>query len=214
MAVGLFVILVCTECVRLYYQSILQNMDLMNAELGRVRIVKPTITMTDKLSVDLGNRKIELLHLGRGNTRGDIMMYLPDEGILATGDVVVRPTPYGFGSYPRNWAQVLLEVKTLKPVVIVPGHGEIMNGDYQYIDWLIETLDSVANQAESLVAQGKSLEETRAAIDFSAAEKRFTGGDPLLALFFNGWFKQPISKAAYNEARGIESENLNEPLSE
>jgi len=203
-----------TDSMRVYYQSILQNMDLMNAELGRVRIVKPTVTMTDRLSIDLGNRKVELLHLGRGNTRGDIMMYLPDEDILATGDVVVRPTPYGFGSYPRSWAQVLREVKTLEPRVIVPGHGEIMAGDYQYIDLLIETLDSVANQAESLVAQGKSLEETRAAIDFSAVEQRFTDGDPLLALFFNGWFKQPIGKAAFNEVSGIESENLNEPLSE
>jgi len=203
-----------TDSMRIYYQSILQNMDLMNAELGRVRIVKPTMIMTDKLSIDLGNRKIELLHPGRGNTRGDIMMYLPDEGILATGDVVVHPTPYGFGSYPRSWAQVLREVKSLEPRFIVPGHGEIMADDYQYIDLLIKTLDSVANQAESLVAKGKSLEETTAAIDFSAVEEQFTGGDPLLALFFNGWFRLPIGKAAFNEASGIESENPNEPLSE
>jgi glyoxylase-like metal-dependent hydrolase (beta-lactamase superfamily II) len=203
-----------TPSMRVYYQSILQNLDLVNTELGRARIVTPTMTMTDKLTIDLGNRKVELLNLGRGNTRGDIMMYLPDEGILATGDVVVRPTPYGFGSYPRSWAQVLREVKAMEPRFIVPGHGEIMAGDYQYIDLLIETLDSVADQAESLVAQGKSLEETQAAIDFSAVEEEFTGGDPLLALFFNGWFNQPIGKAAFNEASGIESENPSEPLSE
>lgn len=95
---------------------------------------------------------------------------------------------HGFGSYPRSWAEVLRQVKALQPRVIVPGHGDIMFGDYQYIDLLIETLDSLADQAESLVAQGKTLEETQAAIDFSAIEERFTGGDPLLALFFNGWF--------------------------
>jgi glyoxylase-like metal-dependent hydrolase (beta-lactamase superfamily II) len=202
-----------TDSMRLYYQSVLQNLDLMNTELGRVRIVKPTRTMTEKLSIDLGNRQIELRHFGRGNTRGDLMLYLPGEGILATGDVVVRPTPYGFGSYPRSWAEVLRQVKALQPRVIVPGHGDIMFGDYQYIDLLIETLDSLADQAESLVAQGKTLEETQAAIDFSAIEERFTGGDPLLALFFNGWFKQPISKAAFNEASGIASENPQQPLS-
>jgi cyclase len=189
-----------TDSMRLYYQSILQNMDLMNAELGRVGIVKPSMTITEKLSIDLGERIIELRHLGRGNTRGDLMLYLPEEDILGTGDAMVRPTPYGFGSYPRSWAKVLREVKALQPRVIVPGHGDIILGDYEYIDLLIESLDSIADQAESLVAQGKTLEETRIAIDFSAIEERFTGGDPLLALFFNGWFKQPIGKAAFNEA--------------
>lgn len=202
-----------TESMRLYYQAILENLDLMNAELGRVRIVEPTLTITEKLAIDLGKRNVELLHLGRGNTRGDLMLYLPEEGILATGDAVVRPTPYGFASYPRSWAEVLRLVKALQPRVVVPGHGDIMFGDYAYIDLLIETLDSIADQAESLVAKGNTLEETQAAIDFSPFEERFTGGDPLLALFFNGWFKQPIGKAAFNEASGIESENPQVPLS-
>jgi glyoxylase-like metal-dependent hydrolase (beta-lactamase superfamily II) len=201
-----------SEPMREYYHYILDNLDLMNAELGRVKIATPTKTMTDKMTIDLGGRKVELLHLGRGNTRGDVMMHLPAERIIATGDAVVRPTPFGFGSYPRSWAQVLREVKAMDPRIIVPGHGEIMNGDFAYIDLLIETFDLIADQAAAFAAQGKSLEEARAEMDFSSVEERFTGGDPLLAIFFNAWFKQPIAKAAYNDATGVENENPDEPL--
>ena len=133
------------------------------------------------LRIDLGGRTVELRHLARGNTKGDMLMWLPEERILATGDIVVAPTPYGFFSYPKSWAGVLRELKSFGARTIVPGHGDVMT-DTAYLDLLAETMDLVASQVDAQARAGKSLEETRAAMDWSAVEPRFTGGDPRQAL--------------------------------
>lgn len=201
-----------SDSMRTYFAYTLEHFDLVSAEAARLKIAAPDFVMSDRHVIDLGGRKVELLHLGRGNTKGDVVMRLRKERILASGDIIVRPTPYGFGSYPRDWADVLRRVKALKPRIIIPGHGDILAGDDPYIDLLIETLESVAGQTEALVAEGRTLDEARELVDFSAVEPRFTGGDPLLTMFFNAWFKQPIVKAAYNLATGVENEDPNVPL--
>jgi glyoxylase-like metal-dependent hydrolase (beta-lactamase superfamily II) len=139
-----------------------------------------------------------------------MFLWLPAEKILATGDIVVRPTPYGFFSYPKSWASVLRELKTLGATTIVPGHGEIMS-DTAYLDLLAETMDLVAAQVDAAARAGKSLEETRAAMDWSPVERRFTGEDELLPFLFNIWFKTPIVEAQYNLSTGKDNESLEAP---
>ena len=166
--------------------------------------------MTDRLEIDLGGRTVELRHLAPGNTKGDMILWLPEEKILATGDIVVRPTPYGFFSYPRSWAAVLRELKTFNAKYIIPGHGEVMT-DTAYLDLLAETMDLVATQVDAQAKAGKSLDETRAAIDWSSVEQRFTAGDSMLAFLFNIWFKTPIVEAQYNLSTGKDNESLEAP---
>lgn len=199
-----------TPAMRDYYAYALQHLDLVTAEIAGLRPISPTQIFTDALSIDLGGRKVELRHMGPGNTNGDIIAYLPKERILATGDVVVRPTPYGFYSHPRSWIAVLEQLKSLPSKYIVPGHGEIMT-DTAYFDLLIEALTFVADEVDRLAGEGKSLEETRAALDWTAIEQRFTASDPLLAIFFDGWFKTPIVEAQHKIATGGDSEDLSPP---
>lgn len=199
-----------TPEMRLYYENILAFLDLTNAEIRGSKPAAPTRTIADGLSIDLGGRKVELRHMGAGNTKGDLIAYLPREQILATGDIVVRPTPYGFYSHPRSWAKVLTQLKSLPAAYIVPGHGDIMT-DTAYLDLLIEALTFVADSVDPLIAEGKSLEEVRTALDWTAIEKKFTADDPLLALFFDGWFKTPIVEAEAKIARGEDSESLDPP---
>ncbi len=199
-----------TPGMRAYYEDALRNFDLVNAQVRAQKIVRPTRTFTDALTIDLGGRKVELRHMGPGNTNGDIIAYLPKEKILAAGDAVVSPTPYGFYSHPRSWITVLTQMKSLPARLIVPGHGDIMT-DTDYLDLLIDALTFVVDKVDASVAAGKSLEEARAALDWAALEQRFTGGDALLALFFDGWFKTPIVDAEYKIAKGEDSEDLNPP---
>jgi glyoxylase-like metal-dependent hydrolase (beta-lactamase superfamily II) len=139
-----------------------------------------------------------------------MFLWLPEEKILATGDIVVSPTPYGFFSYPQSWAGVLRELKSFGAKTIVPGHGDIMT-DTVYIDLLVETMDLVATQVDASVKAGKSIEDTRAAIDWSPVEQRFTGGDDMLAFLFKLWFKTPIVEAQYNLSTGKDNESLEAP---
>jgi glyoxylase-like metal-dependent hydrolase (beta-lactamase superfamily II) len=199
-----------TESAREYYADVLRYGESVVADMRRAKVSVPTATVKDRRIVDLGGRQVELRHIAPGNTKGDLFLWLPEERILATGDIVVRPTPYGFGSYPRTWAGVLRDLKALDPRVIVPGHGDILT-DTAYLDLLAETMDLVVKQVDPRVAEGKGLEEIRAAFDWSPVQERFTGGDAMRARLFELWFKTPIVEAEYNEATGKGNESLDLP---
>lgn len=199
-----------TPKMRDFYVELLEDFDVVNEEIQRRQLMPPTRTMTDKVVIDLGGRTVELRHIAPGNTKGDMILWLPEEKILSTGDIVVRPTPYGFFSYPRSWASVLRELKTFDAKYIVPGHGDVMT-DTAYVDLLAETMDLVADQVDAAVKAGKSLDETRAAMDWTPVEKRFVGDDGMLAFLFNLWFKTPIVEAQYNLSSGKDNESLEAP---
>lgn len=199
-----------TPSMRQFYVETLEYLDVVNEQIARRQITHPTKTVADKLVVDLGGRKVELRHIARGNTKGDLFLWLPKEKILATGDIVVRPTPYGFFSYPKSWAGVLQQLKTFNAKYIVPGHGDIMT-DTNYLDLLAETMNLIATQVDAQVAQGKTLDDVRAGMDWSPVEERFTSGDAMLAALFNLWFKAPIVEAQYNLSTGKDNESLEAP---
>jgi glyoxylase-like metal-dependent hydrolase (beta-lactamase superfamily II) len=179
------------------------------AEVARMKITPPTIVFDKELVLKLGDRAVELRHFGAANTKGDAVMILRDESIVASGDIVVAPVPYGFGSYPAGWAAALKQIKATNYRTLIPGHGPLQT-DTAYVDLLIEALESVTAQVNAMIAQGKSLDEIRKSVDFSKVEPRFTKGDPILKRFFGLFFKQPIVPAGYNVARGIENEKLTE----
>jgi len=183
------------------YQDIIDHAELIDQQQKTSILTYPSVTFTDRLTIWSGGREIQLLHLGLSNTAGDVIMYLPDEKIVATGDIVVMPTPYGFGSYPAAWAQSIRELKKLDYNLLVPGHGETQTDD-AYLDLLIETFESVATQMEELVAQGLDLEAAKTQLDFTKVQPRFTGGDTFLDRLFEIWFKTPISEAAWKVASG------------
>src|SRR5947208_973946 len=79
------------------------------AENPGVEIVLPTITLEDRLTLYRGSRTIDILYLGRGHTSGDIVVYLPKEGVVIAGDLVIYPVPYVGGpqSHPADWGATL-----------------------------------------------------------------------------------------------------------
>ncbi len=181
--------------------------DLFVAETLASQVTPPNLTFEQELVLSGGGRTIEIRHLGRGNTAGDAVVWLPEERILLSGDVVVYPTPYGFYSYPRSWAAVLQQLQDLQPRLVVPGHGPVMT-DTAYLALLQSLLDDVAAQAERAVAEGESVDDFRSGLDLQQQRAAFTHNDPWLDSRFDVWFAQPIATAAYNEAAGIENEKL------
>jgi glyoxylase-like metal-dependent hydrolase (beta-lactamase superfamily II) len=96
----------------------------------------PTITFTGKMTLWLGQLEVQLLQLGRGHTKGDTVVWLPQERILFSGDLVeYDATPYAGDAYFSDWPQTLDNVAALKPLQLVPGRGpalqteaDVMNG--------------------------------------------------------------------------------------
>ncbi len=176
-------------------EQILEHADSIHDEFNRAHVTPATTAFSGKFTIDLGNRDVELLHLGHGNTEGDIVMWLADDKIVATGDIVVMPSPYAFNVPPRAWAETLKNINALGYDILVPGHGAIQT-DTSYVDLNIEAALSIADQRDESLAAGKDAEEVEAALDFSAFEERFTHGDEYVKEYYDAYFVEPFRAAA------------------
>jgi len=88
-----------------------------------VHHVFPDVTFNDRMTIDLGDRSVDVRNSGRGVTPGDAYLYLPAERILITGDLLINPVTFALGCYPSEWVRVLERLDALDAAVIVPGHG-------------------------------------------------------------------------------------------
>ena len=144
---------------------------------------------------------VELRFLGRANTDGDAVAWLPRQRIVVTGDIVVAPLPFGFGSYPTDWIAALGRIRALDFGILVPGHGPPQR-DRAYIDRLAAALGEVRAKVAALAGQGLTLDEARTRLDLSAQARGFVGDDPWLSHWFDQYWTRPIAASAYKEAKG------------
>jgi glyoxylase-like metal-dependent hydrolase (beta-lactamase superfamily II) len=175
------------------------------SELAGARPVSPDLTFEGNVTVHLGRREVRLRFLGRGNTAGDTVVHVPDARFVATGDLLVHPTPYGHGGYPGDWIATLRKLMAIDAAAIVPGHGPVMR-DWSYAWKLIPLLESVRSQARAAAEEGATLEETRQRVRLERFEKEFAGNDPARARAFRSFFVEPIVERAWQEARGAFTE--------
>jgi len=83
----------------------------------------PNTTLARRLSLHRGGRAIDILFVGRAHTGGDVVVHLPDDRVLITGDMLSSTPPYMGDSYPLDWVETLEQLKPLAFDWIVPGHG-------------------------------------------------------------------------------------------
>ena len=94
-------------------------------------LTHPTDLFDDVMTVDLGDRVVELRYLGRGHTSGDLVVWLPDERILFAGDLVeAQAAPYMGDSYPGEWSTTTLDnVAALDARQLVGGRGPVVRDE-------------------------------------------------------------------------------------
>jgi glyoxylase-like metal-dependent hydrolase (beta-lactamase superfamily II) len=91
-----------------------------------IELHPPTTVFDERLSLDLDGLHVELISVGPAHTAGDVLVHLPTERIVFTGDVLFRLcTPVGWDGTYDAWIAALDEIVRLDPVVIVPGHGSL-----------------------------------------------------------------------------------------
>jgi glyoxylase-like metal-dependent hydrolase (beta-lactamase superfamily II) len=84
----------------------------------------PTITFEERMTVYLGKRRVELLHLGRSHTAGDIVVWVPDAQTLFAGDgAEYKSACYCGDAHFQDWPATLDRMAKLDPVAMVPGRG-------------------------------------------------------------------------------------------
>jgi glyoxylase-like metal-dependent hydrolase (beta-lactamase superfamily II) len=112
-------------------------------------LTPPTTLIDDDTVIDLDGTPAHLLYVGPAHTPGDVVVHLPDDGIVFTGDILFhRCTPIGWEGTFANWIAALERIEALEPAIVVPGHGPLadvdgLRGQREYLEYvLVETRES------------------------------------------------------------------------
>ena len=165
----------------------------------------PTMTFERRMTVDLGNRRVELMHLGRAHTAGDIVAWVPDAGVMFTGDIVeYHSACYCGDGHFGDWSTTLDAINAYQPTAIAPGRGDALVGD-EMVGKAIEStrdfVDSTYRPVARIAARGGSLKE---AWDACRAEC-----DPKFSDYAIYEHCLPFNVArAYDEALGIDTPRI------
>lgn len=142
------------------------------AELVATTEVVPTRTFSSALTLDLGDRVLELVHPGRGHTSGDAVVRVPDADVLLAGDLVEESSVggavpgYGDDCYPMDWPSSVDLVLTLigPGTVVVPGHGAPVDRDY--VQDQRASLGVVAETIRDLAGRGVPVDQALESADW------------------------------------------------
>ncbi|HEX5598760.1 MAG TPA: MBL fold metallo-hydrolase [Micromonosporaceae bacterium] len=103
------------------------------AEAVQTPILAPTHTVVRECILNIGGRRVELHHFGRGHTAGDLVVLVPDADVLIAGDLVEESAPPSFGdAYPLQWPETVAELlrHTTADTLVVPGHGAVVDQNF------------------------------------------------------------------------------------
>jgi cyclase len=142
------------------------------ASQKELRLVPPNVTLAREMTLFRGGREIQIRHLGRGHTAGDVVVFLPRERIVITGDFLTAGMSNLSDSYPDEWVTSLEALKKLDFTTVLPGHGEAYT-DRAKIDYYQAYLRDAWAEAGKMKQQGVSAEEASKRIDMSKHKERF-----------------------------------------
>lgn len=138
--------------------------------LGEVVPTPPNVTLTEKMSLFRGEREIQVLHLGRGHTGGDVVVYLPNEKIVFTGDLFYAGAPYLGDAFANEFPATLERLKSLDFELIVTGHGPLVR-DKAQIEVTQNYLRQYWEQVERSHSRGLTVDQAVEALDMTGYEE-------------------------------------------
>ncbi|SDI38281.1 MBL fold metallo-hydrolase [Salipiger marinus] len=165
-------------------------------------LTRPTVTFSDRMTVYLGRRRVDILHLGRAHTAGDAVVWVPDQEVMFTGDIVeFHSACYCGDGHFADWPETLAQIAAYEPRAIAPGRGDALLGEDAVAQALENTADFVRSTyrpVARVVARGGSLREAWEAVR-DACDPKFSD----YAIYEHCL---PFNVArAYDEARGIDT---------
>jgi len=160
----------------------------------------PTTTFSDAMTVYLGNRRVDIKHLGRAHTAGDAVIHVPDQNVMFTGDIVeYHSACYCGDGHFADWGNTLDAIKAYDLVAIAPGRGNALIGS-DMVNKAIEStrdfVDSTYRPAARVAVRGGSLKDAWEAVRAEC--------DPKFSDYAIYEHCLPFNVArAHDEARGI-----------
>lgn len=179
--------------------------DLFNGLPATTTTSLPSLTIASSMSIDLGGIDIRLMHLGRGHTTGDLVVWVPGSAVMFTGDLVqTSAIPYCGDAHLSDWTRALDRIAAFRPTTLMPGRGKVAFGTTAVAKAIETTRDFVTtlrDAAAACVEQNLGLKDTYAAVN-----------DALSAQYSSKWdfeLNLPINVArAYDEALGLDQPQI------
>lgn len=132
------------------------------------------VIVRDKHVIPRSAGEIQVLNLGRGHTGGDLVVHLPREGVVATGDLVHEYLAFMGDAYVDEWPLTLEKVKQLQFKHAIGGHGAVLLGTTKMTAYQAYLRD-YAKQAVALKKQGVAAEDAPKKMDLSAHADMYPG---------------------------------------
>jgi glyoxylase-like metal-dependent hydrolase (beta-lactamase superfamily II) len=140
-------------------------------EFQEVVVVPPDHLFADMTSIDLGGRVVQLRYLGRGHTDSDIVVRVPDAGVLFAGDLLENGAPpYFDDGFPLDWPATIEALLSLVAGPVAPGHGDV--ADRSFVEAQLADLRLVAALGTEVAARELDLSTAAARGPYGAAASR------------------------------------------
>ncbi len=165
----------------------------------------PTMTFRNSMTVYLGKRRVDLMHLGRAHTAGDIVAWVPDSSVMFSGDQVeFHSACYCGDGHFHDWPVTLDKIGAFAPRALAPGRGDALRTPDQVREAVALTRDFVASTyrpVAAAAAAGRPLKDAMAACREVC--------DPKFESFAIYEHCLPFNVArAYDEAMGIDTPRI------
>jgi glyoxylase-like metal-dependent hydrolase (beta-lactamase superfamily II) len=123
----------------------------------------PTMTFRGTMTLWLGKLEVKLMQVGRGHTKGDTIVWLPQERTLFSGDLVeFDATPYAGDAYFQDWPRTLDALAALQPEKLVPGRGPALTDPQQIADGLASTRAFISELYAAVASGAREGKDLRA----------------------------------------------------
>lgn len=149
-----------------------KNYGLTDEMLLGTKVAEASLTFNDKMEIDLGDRKVELIYTGPSHTDGSLLVYVPDTKVLFAGDILFTNFhPNMRDADVKSWISVLDYISTMDAVSIIPGHGPLSGKkDIQEMKQYLMTCDKMGRE---LSVQGKDANYIAAEILKAVPKREF-----------------------------------------
>lgn len=169
-------------------------------------VALPTEGFADKLTIDDPVTPVEAHYLGRANTRGDAIVWLPRQKVIIAGDAVVLPTPYGFNNLEQPWMATLDRIEKYDFRILIPGHGKVQH-DRSYLATLRWSMDDIRRQAQTLAKTNATPEQALKRFDRTQERRRFGANDGWTQRWLDAYWLDGMFAVALQQARGLPLES-------